>query len=351
MVWDPRFKSRLFCGCENGKTLLIDRFQDPDHEVLTGTVAPVYALDIDTVTGYLAISIGSEVHVAQEILGNTFAMFVILPKPADFPDMLPDSRVHLRSVHFLKNGTRLIVSYLNHGIICWDLKTHDVLWHIVPPLSRRQIMNLYVLGEKEPLQSFLQPTNTGINIPLGTGSVKIWDTLSGEHLQMLEHQDVIMQQVSTYQGSSVGMGEKTQIVLWRATGDIQLDQILGDSWWEDVRNYMWNILAWDFDREMQCQMKLDILSILVLVCFLLCFSQINVMRTHVERYIFKILELCYDRASQASKILAPTLKFIWYWIKSAFWSLVSSGISWAVMTLTWLGENLGVEDLVGRQEL
>jgi COMPASS component SWD3 len=63
-------------------------------------------------------------------------------------------------------------------------------------------MNLYALGEKEPLQSFLQPTNTGINFPLGvsflhrgravvcgsqTGSVKIWETLSGEHLQTLEH--------------------------------------------------------------------------------------------------------------------------------------------------------------------
>lgn len=88
MVWDPRYKSRLFFGCENGKTLLIDRFQvayytsqtsvflivcflqGPDHEVLTGTAAPVYALDIDAITGHLAIGIGSEVHVAQEISGS-----------------------------------------------------------------------------------------------------------------------------------------------------------------------------------------------------------------------------------------------------------------------------------------
>lgn len=49
-----------------------DRYylQGPDHEVLTGTVAPVYALDLDVVTGYLAIGIGSEVHVAQEISGS-----------------------------------------------------------------------------------------------------------------------------------------------------------------------------------------------------------------------------------------------------------------------------------------
>ncbi|KAG2094667.1 WD40-repeat-containing domain protein, partial [Suillus discolor] len=222
MIWDPRYKTRLFCGCKNGKTLLIDRFQGPDHEVLTGTAAPVYALDVDAVTGYLAIGIGSEVHVAQEISGNTFATFTILPKPADLSDMSPNSRVHPRSVHFLKNGTRLIVSYLNHGIICWDLKTRNALWHIVLSLSRRQIgyaalshnacylivsnmnisMNLYALGEKEPLQSFLQPTNTGINFPLGVsflhwgravvcgsqmGSIKIWEMLSGEHLQTLEH--------------------------------------------------------------------------------------------------------------------------------------------------------------------
>ncbi|KAG2143253.1 hypothetical protein BD769DRAFT_1661689 [Suillus cothurnatus] len=236
-------------------------------------------------------------------------------------------------------------------------------------------MNLYALGE-EPLQSFLQPTNTGINFPLGvsflhhgravicssqTGSVKIWDTLSGEHLQTLEHKDVVMQQVSTYQGDkfayiavgSVGTGEETQIVLWQAARD----QTLGDLWWEDVDNYMLqgviqqSVLAWKFDQEMQCQMQLGIFSTLVLVCFLLCFSQINAMWTLVERYILKISELCYDRTSQASEILAPTSKFIWYWIKSAFWSLVSSGILWAVTGLTWLWENLGVEDLVGRQEL
>ncbi|KAJ8583673.1 WD40 repeat-like protein [Rhizopogon salebrosus TDB-379] len=225
MVWDPRYKSRLFCGCENGKTLLIDRFEvtyRTHHEVLTGTVAPVYALDVDAVTGYLAIGIGSEVHIAREISVYAFVTFTILPEPTNLSDMLPDSRVRSRSVHFLKKGTRLIVSYLNHGIICWDLKSRDMLWHIVPPLSRRQIgyaalshnarylivsnmnigMNLYALGEKEPLQSFLQPTNTGINFPLGvsflhrgravvcgsqTGSVKIWETLSGEHLQTLEH--------------------------------------------------------------------------------------------------------------------------------------------------------------------
>jgi WD40 repeat protein len=27
LVWDSRYKSRLFCGCESGKTLLIDLFQ------------------------------------------------------------------------------------------------------------------------------------------------------------------------------------------------------------------------------------------------------------------------------------------------------------------------------------
>jgi hypothetical protein len=44
--------------------------QGPDHEVLTGTVAPVYALDVYAVTGYLAIGIGSEVHIAREISGS-----------------------------------------------------------------------------------------------------------------------------------------------------------------------------------------------------------------------------------------------------------------------------------------
>ncbi|KAG2144066.1 WD40-repeat-containing domain protein [Suillus cothurnatus] len=385
LVWDSRYKSRLFCGCKSGKTLLIDLFQGPDREVLTGTVAPVYALDVDAATGYLAIGIGSEVHVAQEISGNTFATFTILPKSADLSDMLPDSRVRPRSVHFLKNGTRLIVSYLNHGIIGYAALSHNSRYLLVSNMNIG--MNLYTLGKKEPLQSFLQPTNTGINFPLGvsflhrgravvcgsqTGSVKIWETLSREHLQTLEHKglrgsfhrwysaehsgpDVVMQQVSAYQGNtfaciavgSVGTGEQTQIAFTNS----RMDQTVGNSWWEDAHNYMWNTITGDLDRETQQEIKLVIISALVLFSFIFCFSQINVVRTSVEIYILKTLELCHHRASRVSSVLAPTVGFIWHWVKSASWSLVSSGISCAVMGLTWLAENLGVEDIVGRQDL
>lgn len=121
---------------------------------------------------------------------------------------------------------------------------------------------------------------------------------------------------------------------------------------------------------MQRDIKLGVFSAFILLCFMLCFSQIDATRVSrvfcsillrlpdctwqqisVERYILKNLEFCYSRVSLASSVLAPTLKSIWYCVRSVFWSLVSSGISCAVMGLTWLAENLGVEDIVERQEL
>ena len=48
-----------------------------------------------------------------------YASFMIMPKPKSLPNVpeKSDSRVRPRSVHFLKDGAQLIVSYLNHGIV------------------------------------------------------------------------------------------------------------------------------------------------------------------------------------------------------------------------------------------
>ncbi|KAI6011752.1 hypothetical protein BKA83DRAFT_4065608 [Pisolithus microcarpus] len=35
-------------------------------------------------------------------------------------------------MHFLRGGNKLVASYLNHGIVCWDIETHAKLWQIKP---------------------------------------------------------------------------------------------------------------------------------------------------------------------------------------------------------------------------
>ncbi|KAF8995248.1 hypothetical protein BDQ17DRAFT_1330664 [Cyathus striatus] len=81
----------------------------------------------------LALAVGPEIHIASKLISRHFATTNILPKPSH-PQNLSDSddRIRGRSLHFIKNDTKLIVSYLNHGIVCWDLKESLKLWTINP---------------------------------------------------------------------------------------------------------------------------------------------------------------------------------------------------------------------------
>ncbi|OCH83985.1 hypothetical protein OBBRIDRAFT_697070, partial [Obba rivulosa] len=37
-----------------------------------------------------------------------------------------------RSAHFVEEGKHLVVCYLHHGIVCWDVQTKEQLWRICP---------------------------------------------------------------------------------------------------------------------------------------------------------------------------------------------------------------------------
>jgi hypothetical protein len=56
---------------------------------MTGIVAPVYALDIDIVTGYLTIGIGSEVHIVQEISGSEPTNNLFMHPKHSTPEQIP----------------------------------------------------------------------------------------------------------------------------------------------------------------------------------------------------------------------------------------------------------------------
>lgn len=86
----------------------------------------------------MGISIGPEIHIAHLLVSNgesagalwhnytkidvspgSYATLSILPGPRPLPNVgaKVDQRVRGRALRFIKNSSRLIVSYLNHGVV------------------------------------------------------------------------------------------------------------------------------------------------------------------------------------------------------------------------------------------
>ncbi|KAI6036201.1 hypothetical protein BKA83DRAFT_4485271 [Pisolithus microcarpus] len=246
------------------------RPQDPDsaQAILLGVKAPVYCLDLDSSSGKLAIGVGPEIHIAKPIAHRRYATFDILAMPPELrsisePDGADDEYlVRARSLHFLRGGSKLIASYLNHGIVCWDIKTHAKLWQIEPGHAHRHIgfsalspdqrgllvsnlstgADLYRLGQSSLIQTYLQRPPAERNYPLAVsflhkgnavicgasyGDVFIRDTWTGEHQQTLEHDGDFVQVLCTGQYRQMGciatataeMGPNTYIKIWKARLD------------------------------------------------------------------------------------------------------------------------------------
>ncbi|KAI0054699.1 WD40 repeat-like protein [Artomyces pyxidatus] len=264
LKWDPQHSRRLFCGSSMGDVFLIDDFKQTSREVLTGARGPVYAIDMDPVSAHLAVAVGEEVHVAKKMQSGPYYTFSLMPHPdpvSEIPQQ--DNRVRARSLHLYQGGEKLIVSYLNHGVVCWDVGSRVPLWHIVPPshpnghigfsalsLKRRCLlisnlhsgMDAYYMGQSAPFQSYKQAIRPEMNVPLQvsflhggksvicgstTGGVNIWDTETAEHQQTLKHGAELVQVVCAHQRftralvATAGIGgEKISLIkLWIAEQD------------------------------------------------------------------------------------------------------------------------------------
>jgi hypothetical protein len=112
--------------------------KESGRQILTGVDAPVYALAFDIDSGHVAVGIGSEVQMTREIVSSecksfeigeelnfvlcsqeNYATFCILPRPPELPNLREnsDNRIRARSLHVIARGSKLVASYLNHGIM------------------------------------------------------------------------------------------------------------------------------------------------------------------------------------------------------------------------------------------
>ncbi|KAF8834765.1 WD40 repeat-like protein [Paxillus ammoniavirescens] len=244
LVWDSTRLSRLFLGCTDGTLAVLENFekQEPGDSVLTGIKVSICALAINSYTGHIAVVAGSEIHLAKEVapslvsIHRKYATFKIFPSPSELlntPEQA-DKWVRGTALAYKDNGNEIVVAYLNHGVVCWDIGTLNQLWRINPIHSHHLIhttlfpdenlilisnlcdsIDLYKKGQSHPtLRLKNLPISTDRNVPLqvaclpggnevisgsSNGKVHIWDISSGKTLQLLEHQGHLVQVIATFE--------------------------------------------------------------------------------------------------------------------------------------------------------
>lgn len=265
LAWDPRHLARLFVGCNDGTLAIVDDFkiQDPSSSVLTGIKSPIFALSVDEYSGDIAIAVGSEIHIAKEITPRNYVTIKIFPPPSELVNTMEeaDKRVRGRAIMFREKGSELVVAYLNHGVVCWDVVSQKELWRIQPIHSHRHLghaalspdqklvlvsnlgtgVDIYELGRSHPvLRLKTRPAALNRNVPLQVaclsggvvsgapdGSVHIWRIPSGNCLQVLEHNGDMVQSVAVFEyptctlvvTATSRMMQDTYIKTWRAKNE------------------------------------------------------------------------------------------------------------------------------------
>ncbi|KAI0323593.1 WD40 repeat-like protein [Cubamyces sp. BRFM 1775] len=235
ILWHPVHPDTVIVGCANGTLQQVHDFSDllltEQYDINLGARTTVHCLDYDATTQRLAIGMGEEVHLTKEHSRNRYHGDLVFPSPPE-PEGFSstgDRRLRPISLHFDQNGSVLIVSYLAHGIVCWDATkrtqlcffrrlgvfcAHQVISGgaaLSPDRSRFAVYNcvdgldVYPVGpykKQSPLMSFKFPrapqSRHGLNVSYvhrghglmsgtTTGSVCLWETQTGDLWQALPH--------------------------------------------------------------------------------------------------------------------------------------------------------------------
>ncbi|KAH7906047.1 WD40-repeat-containing domain protein [Hygrophoropsis aurantiaca] len=277
LVWHPALiiRNTVFCGTEDGVVYRMSDFsvtKFTGRAIKLGVKGSVHCLDFEPRTRVLAVGIANEVRLTREMANDdtegTFDATTKIPQPGfSLEEGAQDRRIRPRRVHFFDGGRKLIVVYLNHGVIAWDLKQGSQVWRIPPAKDAPQMyvcyacsaisldinalvvqtlhggLYLYRLGRTKPIRKFPFIEETSYNYPLtvsflhqgqaivcgsNSGNVHIWKTHSGEVFQILTHNSQFCflgralrpptanGPVSLVATASALKGQQTYIGLWSA---------------------------------------------------------------------------------------------------------------------------------------
>ncbi|KAI9069155.1 WD40 repeat-like protein, partial [Trametes sanguinea] len=270
ILWHPMYSESLIVGCDDGRVLSLHEFSlshSVQRDIQIGVRSEVHCMAYDETTRYLALSLGNEVHLTREEARDEYTMTVKLPSPGPDDEIAggqSEQRLRAMGLHFRAKGQELIVSYLAHGIFCYQTSTHAPLWRIRPSCETPNIgssalsprgNNLAVYnfasgvdvynvgaGEKALLKSYklCAPPQSlhkvqvvyalnGQRLVCGTttGDVCVWLVDSTQFYQQLNHKGEIVAAMFGIQTmskdnalyvatGSAGQGQGTYIRLWRA---------------------------------------------------------------------------------------------------------------------------------------
>ncbi|KIK13539.1 hypothetical protein PISMIDRAFT_688616 [Pisolithus microcarpus 441] len=255
--WHPTHKETLICGCDDGSVLSMSDFRPSGFEkklIRLGVKAPVFCMDIDTSTNMRAVGVGNQVNITAGDNQDEYTAATRLPPPPeiDAKHTENDSCIRPHSLHFIGGGRKLVTSYLNHGIVAWDIADKIIIWHVKPP-SISQIassaichdMNtlvvntlqdgicLYKIGSKRAIWKWDHETDCDVQYPSSilflhggravtsgtiTGNVRVWNMDSKDLYQVLLHGGDTYQQ-GAWNYIAVGSalkGQGTYIKIWKA---------------------------------------------------------------------------------------------------------------------------------------
>ncbi|KAF9778446.1 WD40-repeat-containing domain protein [Thelephora terrestris] len=259
LLWHSAFPKTIMCGFHSGAvvTICLDS-GDRDvagRKIWTDTFnGPIKCVTSHPFGKTFAIAHGGDVTLLDQTTISTWENLRKLPDPPEFSRNLPSPSV--RATHFTRND-RIIVCYLDHGIVCWDLATLGVLWRIRPRTcnigysaispdeKHLAVSNLfdgldwYSITEHKLSHSVPCPINLQNNVPIpvrfgadggiiivggSSGNARILDSMTAETMQTLSHDGDFIQALDYYTAEDVStiatgvseLGTKTTVKIWKS---------------------------------------------------------------------------------------------------------------------------------------
>ncbi|KAI0351857.1 WD40 repeat-like protein [Trametes cingulata] len=369
LLWHPVHPDTVIVGCANGTLQQIQDFslmRSEAYDIHLGARSTIHCLDYDATSGRLAIGMGQEVHITRERTPNHYGGDMVLPPPPGPEELnnLPDQRLRAIALNFHEEGKTLIVSYLAHGISCWDTVTREARWHIQMPSTTPNIggaaitpnhryiavynlvdgLDLYTLGphkKPKPRMSYklnkpprskhtlqVEFIHRGNAVVCGTtsGTVRVWETSTGEPCQDLDHpeNDIIQAIASTLQDKtsyiavgSAARGQGTYIKIWRAK---TAEGNGGIDFGESVVDLMQSVVRSDLPQsgKMMLHVLLTLLSVVVFVggawvCYRVPWATVSEAVLAASGYTFAFFLHIVEITLAWSRDRALDLSEFWRW--------------------------------------
>ncbi|KAJ8454224.1 hypothetical protein ONZ51_g13155 [Trametes cubensis] len=234
LQWNSQERDQLYAGFGDGRVVVmqvteesVNGFDIPRGDTHIG---PVEALTVYSYHQHtrLAVCVASAVEI-WTLIGDLqqvvrFRLDTLLLPPFVLNRTIENgssNSILPRSVHVVDEGRTVIVSYLNHGIVCWELPGRRFLWHLKPRTRRMSTMvdsrllvlsnlydgfDVYDIESKQYVRTYSVRNHDNLPLPVvatadslevvagtSSGDVCIFDINDVQATQHLDHDGVIIQ--------------------------------------------------------------------------------------------------------------------------------------------------------------